>query len=279
MNSYYGYDRSKLIKGRKVRTCASLSTLRLMLPGQSSTSTRVLWRRWGRGERWVWQVEGNEENHGLTDDPSSALGILIQGLIFVIKQRAKEAVRRWDAEVGVCARGVRQEVKRGSKCHLSPSCGSSKQPSPAWLRGCGLSSQAENGPCALQLCSISIPSCLSLVMNTAGSKKSQHIHLVADLHRCTALFIYPACKKWKQKQLCRSPRVKTQVLFYFPYGTPTRPWPPAEWKVPADRFAFYRSVHSATFYERLVKLRLSSVRNLRGVTKQHSDGPRKGNPG
>lgn len=32
------------------------------------------------------QVEGNEEYHGVIDDPSSASGILFQGLIFVIKQ-------------------------------------------------------------------------------------------------------------------------------------------------------------------------------------------------
>lgn len=142
-------------------------------------------------------MEGNEENHRVIDEPSSALGILIQGLIFVIKQRAEEAARGWDEEVGVCAHAVDDRgVKRGSKCHLSPSCGSSKQPSPARLRGYALSSQAENGPGSLQPRSISVPSCLSLAMDTACSKKSQHIYEVADLrHAVHGSFISPACKK------------------------------------------------------------------------------------
>lgn len=253
------------------------------MPGGNSTSTLVLWWKWGsRGGAEGVQVEGNEENHGVIDDSSSTLGILIQGSIFVIKQRAEEALRHGDEEVGVCAGGGRQGVKRGSKCHLFPSCGSSKQPSPARLRGCGLSSQAENGPCPLQPRSISFPSCLSLVMDSVCSKKSPHINEVADLSQCTALLATQPAKKKKNPP---SPRVNIvfstsrQVGVFFPQGTLTRPWPLAGWKVPADRFAFYRSVHSATFYERLVKLRLSSVRNLRGVTKQHSDGPRKGNPG
>ena len=39
------------------------------------------------------QVEGNEEYHGVIDDPSSALGILFQGLIFVIKERQRQRER------------------------------------------------------------------------------------------------------------------------------------------------------------------------------------------
>ena len=36
------------------------------------------------------QVEGNEEYHRVIDDPSSALGILFQGLIFVIRHTEVE---------------------------------------------------------------------------------------------------------------------------------------------------------------------------------------------
>lgn len=46
------------------------------------------------GRWWMKQVEGNEEYHGVIDDPSSALGILFQGLIFVIKERER-ACMRW----------------------------------------------------------------------------------------------------------------------------------------------------------------------------------------
>lgn len=47
--------------------------------------------RWSiKGKWWMKQVEGNEEYHGVIDDPSSALEILFQGLIFVIRERERE---------------------------------------------------------------------------------------------------------------------------------------------------------------------------------------------
>lgn len=81
---------------------------------------------------------------------------------------------------------------------LSLSCGSSKQPSWGQLRGWCLTSQAENGPCPFLPCSISFPSCLSFVMDTACNKKSQHIYGVADLAG-TQVFYLPGTK-----QLCYS---------------------------------------------------------------------------
>lgn len=45
------------------------------------------------GRWWMKQVEGNEEYHGVIDVPSSALGILFQGLIFVIKERQRQRER------------------------------------------------------------------------------------------------------------------------------------------------------------------------------------------
>lgn len=139
------------------------------------------------------QVEGNEEYHGVIDDPSSASGILFQGLIFVIKQgRGKEAVRRWDGERQTEERRRLREAYCVTPLSFflspPPSCGSSKQPSPGQLRGCCLTSQAENGPCPLLPCSISFPSCLSFVMDTACNKKSQHIYGVADL-ACTQVLL------------------------------------------------------------------------------------------
>lgn len=97
INSYYGHDHSKHIKGRKIRICALLRT---SLAGMANVAG--LGQRVGEGGRWAKQVEGNEEYHGVIDDPSSALGILFQGLIFVIKQREEEAVRRGDGEVCMC---------------------------------------------------------------------------------------------------------------------------------------------------------------------------------
>lgn len=84
---------------------------------------------------------------------------------------------------------------------LSLSCGSSKQPSPGQLRGWCLTSQAENGPCPLLPCSISFPSCLSFVMDTACNKKSQHIYGVADLTGTRVFYLLGT------KQLCYSLRI------------------------------------------------------------------------
>lgn len=104
------------------------------------------------------------------------------------RERSGETRGRREAD------GGEKRVERGSLCRTSlflsppPSCGSSKQPSPGQLRGCCLTSQAENGPCPLLPCSISFPSCLSFVMDTACNKKSQHIYGVADL-ACTQVLL------------------------------------------------------------------------------------------
>lgn len=99
INSHYGHDHSKHIKGRKIRICAPLRTSPAGTASVAGPGQRI-------GERgggwWAKQVEGNEEYHGVIDDPSSALGILFQGLIFVIKQREEDAVRRGDGEVCMC---------------------------------------------------------------------------------------------------------------------------------------------------------------------------------
>lgn len=126
----------------------------------------------------------------------------------------------------VCAGACGREkgVRRGSLCHLSPSCGSSKQPSPARLRGCCLTSQAENGPCPLLPRCISFPSCLSLVMDTACNKKSQHIYGVADPRLHTALLSTRA----ERKNTSVTPGAlrrfsRPAVAGFFPDGTQIRP--------------------------------------------------------
>lgn len=60
------------------------------------------------------QVEGNEEYHGVIDDPSSASGILFQGLIFVIKQ-GEGKKRGWREADG----GEKRVEKRLPVSHLS----------------------------------------------------------------------------------------------------------------------------------------------------------------
>lgn len=96
----------------------------------------------------------------------------------------------------------RSRKARGLLCvnflSLSHSCGSSKQPSRGQLRGWCLTSQAENGPCPFLPCSISFPSCLSFVMDTACNKKSQHIYGVADLAGTQVFYLLGT------KQLCYS---------------------------------------------------------------------------
>lgn len=64
-------------------------------------------------------MEGNEEYHGVIDDPSSALGILFQGLIFVIKQREEDAVRRGDGEVCMCVCVLEKRGLREAHCVTS----------------------------------------------------------------------------------------------------------------------------------------------------------------
>lgn len=150
------------------------------------------------------QVEGNEEYHRVIDDPSSALGISFQGLIFVIRERQRD-----------CACEMEEGELKAYRVNFlslslsfSLSCGSSKQPLRGQLRGWCLTSQAENGPCPFLPCSISFPSCLSFVMDTACNKKSQHIYGVADLAG-TQVFYLPGTK-----QLCYSLTIHTAVRLW-----------------------------------------------------------------
>lgn len=92
---------------------------------------------------------------------SFKLGILSHGLIFALRQF-------------VCA------WHEGHACQPLH-CGSGKHCLQGQLRGCCLSSQAENGPCPFLPCSVSFSSCLSFVMDTACNEKSQHIYEVSDL--------------------------------------------------------------------------------------------------
>lgn len=113
------------------------------------------------------------------------------------KDRKRERERLWDG--GLRARGLRCQLSLSLT--LSLSCGSSKQPLRGRLRGWCLTSQPENGPCPFLPCSIFFPSCLSFVMDTACTKKSQHIYGVADLAG-TWVFYLPGTK-----QLCYSLRI------------------------------------------------------------------------
>lgn len=121
--------------------------------------------------------------------PSSALRIF-WGFISVIKERERE-MKNWELSLS-----------------LSLSCGSSKQPWWGQLRGCCMTSQAENGPCPFLPCSISFSSCLSFVMDTACNKKSQHIYGVADPAGARRLHL-PATK-----QLCYPLRIQKAAQGY-----------------------------------------------------------------
>lgn len=109
-------------------------------------------------------------------------------------------MKGWELEA-YCVTSLSVSPSFSHSRSLSLSCGSSKQPSPGQLRGWCLTSQAENGPCPLLPCSISFPSCLSFVMDTACNKKSQHIYGVADLAGTRVFYLLGT------KQLCYSLRI------------------------------------------------------------------------
>lgn len=159
-----------------------------------------------------------------------------------------------------------------------------------------MTSQAENGPCPFLPCSISFSSCLSFVMDTACNKKSQHIYGVAD-PASTRLLYRPATK-----QLCYPLRIpesssggrrlraasltlaceqKERIAFFSPVFSFFRMKFHLDLEADKSRcgeILFCSDRPLSNVYERLVKLRLSTARNLRGATKRHSDSSGEGKP-